>query len=208
MKSSTRKITCGSNRFEARGYERSPIGDIRGSSEGAVANNVRLFTSKTCSDWSAASAAPNVACEPRFLGCNSGCESGLTWSRREAILRQPGCSTPRWIPGVRLHPFESRKTRPTVICCILFLRDTSRKCSPASGPAATAPRAGQSSSHARNPRLSERAATKCASPFKRSGRNSWWFLADFSRPWRIVRLRFWPGRVAPDRVLGEGRKSC
>ncbi len=52
-------------------------------------------------------------------------ESHLTRGRSRAILRHPGCSALRWILGVGPHPHESRKTRHTVVCCILFIRDAS-----------------------------------------------------------------------------------
>lgn len=52
-------------------------------------------------------------------------KSRLTAGPPIAILRHPGCSTLRWILGVGSHPHESRKTRHTVVCCILFVRDAS-----------------------------------------------------------------------------------
>ena len=51
-------------------------------------------------------------------------------------------------------------------------------------------------------------APKRAALLNGSGRNFSWSLADFSRLWLIVRLKFWPDRVATDRVVGEGRKPC
>lgn len=51
--------------------------------------------------------------------------SGLTRMESQAILRHPGCSTPRWSLGVGSHLNESRKTRHTVVCCILFVSDAS-----------------------------------------------------------------------------------
>ena len=52
-------------------------------------------------------------------------KSRLTGGVSIAILRSPGCSVLRWILGVGLHPHESRKTRHTVVFCILFICDAS-----------------------------------------------------------------------------------
>ncbi len=52
-------------------------------------------------------------------------KSRLTERPSIAILRHPGCSALRWILGVGPHPHESRKTRHTVVFCILFIRDAS-----------------------------------------------------------------------------------
>ncbi len=52
-------------------------------------------------------------------------KSRLTASSSAAILHAPGCSALRRILGVGPHPHESRKTRHTVVCCILFIRDAS-----------------------------------------------------------------------------------
>jgi hypothetical protein len=136
------------------------------------------------------------------------CDSRLTWNRRGAILRQPGCSTPRRIPGGRLHPFESRKTRSTVICCILFLRNTPRKRLPTPGLAAVAQGADPFSNQASAPRHCERAVANRAVPLMGSRGNCWRFQAELSRLWLIVRLKFWPDRTPTDRGLGEGSKPC
>ena len=52
-------------------------------------------------------------------------KSRLTGGLSIAILRTPGCSALRWILGVGPHPHESRKTRHTVVFCILFICDAS-----------------------------------------------------------------------------------